>query len=156
MENKKNCEVLPNHKEISDLANMLYCKQDEFNLSNPYEVGYAIINILGYRNCKDKIVISKEEYEDLQTGKDFNYGYHEGENNMTSYYENIKLPQERKETAKKLIRLIEFHSISKRDKSGYETFTISNLCLREILREEFGFTNEELETIWEIEKGENK
>ena len=64
--------------------------------------------------------------------------------------------QTKKETAKKLIRLIEFHSISKRDESGYETFTISNLCLREILREEFGFTNEELETIWEIDKGENK
>lgn len=112
MGNKKNCEVLPNHKEISDLANILYCKQDKFNLSNPYEVGYVIINILGY--------------------------------------------QKSKETAKKLIRLIEFHSISKRDESGYETFTISNLCLREILREEFGFTNEELETIWEIDKGENK
>ena len=52
-----------------------------------------------------------------------------------------------KETAAKLIKFIEFHSISKRDKSGYETFTISNLCLREILREEFGFTNEELQTI---------
>lgn len=112
MENKKICEVLPNHKEISDLANTLYCKQDEFNLSNPYEVGYVIINILGY--------------------------------------------QKSKETVKKLIRLIEFHSISKRDESGYETFTISNLCLREILRENFGFTNEELETIWEIDKGDNK
>lgn len=46
-------EVLPNHKEISELANALYRKQDEFDLSNPYEVGYVLINKLGYRKESD-------------------------------------------------------------------------------------------------------
>lgn len=51
----------------------------------------------------DEIVISKEEYENLQTAKDFDYGYHEGEANMTAYYENIKLPETRKETAREIL-----------------------------------------------------
>ena len=50
---EKKIEVLPNHKEISELANALYRKQDEFDLSNPYEVGYVLINKLGYRKESD-------------------------------------------------------------------------------------------------------
>ncbi len=50
---EKKIEVLPNHKEISKLANELYGKQDEFDLSNPYEVGYVLINKLGYRKESD-------------------------------------------------------------------------------------------------------
>lgn len=44
----------------------------------------------------------------------------------------------RKETAKRFADLVEFHSVSTRDEDGHETFTISALCLKEILREEFG------------------
>lgn len=47
------------------------------------------------------VVLTQEEYEDLKIAKDFNYGYHNGESNMTSYYENIRLPEARKETAEK-------------------------------------------------------
>lgn len=50
---------------------------------------------------ENAVVLTKEEYDDLQVGKDFNYGYHEGEKNMKAYYENIKLPEARKETASK-------------------------------------------------------
>ena len=46
-------------------------------------------------------MLTQEEYEDLKIAKDFNYGYHNGESNMTSYYENIRLPEARKETAEK-------------------------------------------------------
>ena len=82
---------------------------------------------------QDSVVLSREEICELkcQAEEDFNKAYDLGS----------------KETAEKFAKLIEFHSISKRDESGYETFTISNLCMREILREEFGFTNEELETM---------
>ena len=57
----------------------------------------------GYRKIPENVVVlTKEEYEELQVGKDFNYGYHNGESNMTSYYENIRLPEVRKETAEKI------------------------------------------------------
>ena len=49
------------------------------------------------------VLLSKEEYEDLQVGKDFDYGYHEGYKNTEAYYENFKLPEERKETATTII-----------------------------------------------------
>lgn len=81
----------------------------------------------------------KEEQEQLESDV-YNY-------EMNLQHITAELKQSRKETAEKFAKLIEFHSISKRDESGYETFTISNLCMREILREEFGFTNEELETM---------
>ena len=56
----------------------------------------------GYRKIPENaVVLTREEYEELQTGQDFNYGYHNGETNMTAYYENIRLPEVRKETAEK-------------------------------------------------------
>ena len=56
----------------------------------------------GYRKISEgAVVLTREEYEELQIGKDFNYGYHNGESNMTAYYENIRLPEVRKETAEK-------------------------------------------------------
>ena len=104
------------------------------------KVAEALYNA-GYRKLpENSVMLSREEYEritkELVTEQ-------RATEIAKEYFEKI-----RKETAAKLIKLIEFHSISKRDKSGYETFTISNLCLREILREEFGFTSEELETIY--------
>ena len=60
-----NFECLRNHKEISDLTNLLYGKQDEFNLNNPYEVGYVIINILGYRKIpEDSVVLTRAGVSD--------------------------------------------------------------------------------------------
>lgn len=53
---------------------------------------------------KDSVVISMEEYDELQVGKDFDYGYHEGCKNTEAYYENFKLPEERKETAEKMLK----------------------------------------------------
>ena len=58
----------------------------------------------------DEVVISKEEYENLQVAKDFDYGYHEGEQNMTAYYENIKLPETRKETAREILQELSEHT----------------------------------------------
>lgn len=56
----------------------------------------------GYRKITEgAVVLTREEYDELQVGKDFNYGYHSGEINMTAYYENIRLPELRKETAEK-------------------------------------------------------
>ena len=81
---------------------------------------------------KDNVVLSREEYDKLK---------------YTWITDSDAYKKGCKETAEKLIKLIEFHSISRRDKSGYETFTISNLCLKEILREEFSLTDEELENI---------
>jgi transcription antitermination factor NusA-like protein len=51
---------------------------------------------------------------------------------------------ERKETAEKFARLVEFHSVSTRDEEGREIFTISALGLKEILHEEFGIPYDEI------------
>ena len=65
-EKQKQIEVLPNHSEISDIANSLYNMQDRFDLTNPYEVGYAIINMLGYRKIPENaVVLTKEEKSKL-------------------------------------------------------------------------------------------
>lgn len=56
----------------------------------------------GYRKIPENaVVLTKEEYDELRVGKDFNYGVYCGESNMKSYYENIGLPEARKETAEK-------------------------------------------------------
>lgn len=47
------------------------------------------------------VVLTREEYDGLKISKDFDYGYHNGERNMTAYYENIRLPEVRKKTAEK-------------------------------------------------------
>ena len=60
----------------------------------------------GYRKIPEgAVVLTREEYDELQVGKDFNYGYHSGEINMTAYYENIRLPEVRKETAEKFAEM---------------------------------------------------
>ena len=84
-------------------------------------------------NCKhyqpklpeDSVVLSKEEYEELQVGKDFNYGYHNGENNMTAYYENIRLPEVRKETAEKIFNtLLNCHGHFSKEHAGEYSFSL--------------------------------
>lgn len=110
---------------------------------------------------QDSVVLSREEHERLVKTAQGKIGNMKATDFLkacissgvmveaVSTEEQVKQAYEKgsKETAEKFAKLIEFHSISKRDESGYETFTISNLCMREILREEFGFTNEELETM---------
>ena len=63
------------------------------------EISYILVNA-GYRKIPENaVVLTREEYEELQVGNDFNYGVHCGESNMKAYYENIRLPEVRKETA---------------------------------------------------------
>jgi hypothetical protein len=103
----------------------------------------------GYRRLpKDSVVLSMDNYNRLKRDSELYEARHEEKLKLFAKAYN----QGSKETAEKFAKLIEFHSISKRDESGYETFTISNLCLREILREEFGFTSEEIETMWGIKE----
>ena len=53
-------------KQIDSLANALYNKQDEFDMSNPFEVANCVIN-LGYRKIPEgSVVLSKEEYQELE------------------------------------------------------------------------------------------
>ena len=69
------------------------------------------------------VVITREEYEELQVGKDFNYGYHNGETNMTAYYENIRLPEVRKETAEKFAERLKEQFIGVREYRYRDTGT---------------------------------
>jgi hypothetical protein len=146
----------------SSIKNCMYCNI----ATNLIEQGYRKIN-------ENEVVISKEEFEALDRARkeveklSNQYPFSrviDGFNSIIyscdfeNYFNLIddiaksEVQKARKETAEKFAKLIEFHSISKRDESGYETFTISNLCLREILREEFGFTSEEIETMWGIKE----
>ena len=60
------------------------------------------LHLAGYRKIPENaVVLTREESDELQLGKDFNYGVHCGERNMTLYYENIRLPEARKETVEK-------------------------------------------------------
>ena len=103
------CEDIPN-KQIEEMANDLveifdkeYQKRGlltpTFTAKQLCELGYQKVN-------KDSVVLSKEEYDDLRVGKDFNYGYHEGEKNMEAYYENFELPEARKETASEIFETL--------------------------------------------------
>ena len=89
------------------------CKYSWHEHCNSIMQATSVFNA-GYRKIeKDDIVIDKQEYEDLQIGKDFDYGYHEGYKNTEAYYENYKLPKERKETASSIIEKLEQIQICK-------------------------------------------
>ena len=49
-----------------------------------------------------------------------------------------------KDTAKEMVRLVEFHSVATVDENGIEQFSISALGLKEILHENFGVEYDEL------------
>ena len=50
-------------KQIEEMANALYCKQDEYDISNPFEVAKAVID-LGYQKInEDDIVLSRSEHQ---------------------------------------------------------------------------------------------
>ena len=60
--------------KVLTLGNELYCKQDEFDMSNPYEVAEAVID-LGYRKLPENarvfipdgqmVLLTREEHESL-------------------------------------------------------------------------------------------
>ena len=97
-------------KEIAE-CNQDTCK-DCKNICDYYS---AITSFCEKVLPEGSVVLSKEEYEGLQMAKDFNYGYHEGTKNMEAYYENIRIPETRKETAKEILSLAIKHD------DGYET-----------------------------------
>lgn len=52
---------------IEELGNTLYCKQDKFDLSNPFEVAKAVVEE-GYRKILEgAVVITRGEYERLKS-----------------------------------------------------------------------------------------
>lgn len=87
------------------------------------------LHLAGYRKIPENaVVLTREEYDELQIGKDFNYGVHSGESNMTAYYENIRLPEVRKETAEKFAeRLKESETIKEIAENGYIVSSVE-LC----------------------------
>ena len=57
------------NKEINDLANTLYNRQDKYDLSNPFEVAKCVID-LGYLKIdKDSVVLTREELQELKKYK---------------------------------------------------------------------------------------
>lgn len=102
----------------------------------------------GYRKIHENaVVLTREEYEEFQVGKDFNYGVHCGENNMTAYYENIRLPEARKETAEKFAEKV--HKLFNRDIKDSVVYTqeekdiLKDFCkdIDEIAKEFMGDNN---------------
>lgn len=84
MDKEKQFDIVSRYHAKNDLANALYQKQDEFDLSNPFEVANCVIN-LGYRKINEnEVVISKKEWELLQNDLDkhdygeFESGYSQG------------------------------------------------------------------------------
>lgn len=65
MNKEKQFDIVGRYHAKNDLANALYQRQDDFDISNPFEVANCVIN-LGYRKINEnEVVISKEEYEEL-------------------------------------------------------------------------------------------
>jgi hypothetical protein len=98
-------DLCPNRSVHVNWGEEAQCYSDN-NFSECTQIKNVVDKLInaGYRKKEipeNAVVLTKEEYEELQIGKDFNYGYHNGESNMTSYYENIRLPKVRKETAEK-------------------------------------------------------
>lgn len=99
-------------KQINELGNILYCRQDKYDLSNPFEVAKCVVD-LGYRNCKDSVVLTQQEYLNIVTRvrKEFEYEYKDKVVLSKEEYQkgNLKLfakayNKGSKETAKKIIK----------------------------------------------------
>ena len=72
------------------------------NKGEGYWIAQELVKHYQPKLSEDSVVLSKEEYDDLQVGKDFDYGYHEGVKNTEAYYENFELTEARKETASEI------------------------------------------------------
>ena len=133
------------HKEEPYLCYCKRCAEKIYNLFYPEDS--VVLSKQEYFNTvtkireefeyeyKDKVVLSREEYDELQVGKDFDYGYHEGYKNTEAYYENFKLPKERKETAEKIFAEIIWYSVKRIGKTtGNSYYQISYDRLNELAR----------------------
>lgn len=58
---------------------------------------------------ENAVVLTREKYDNLLIAKDFDYGYHKGTKTMEAFYENIMLPEVRKETAKEILDKVSRH-----------------------------------------------
>lgn len=93
MSKEKQIDIVSRYHAKNDLANALYLKQDEFDLSNPFEVANCVIN-LGYRKItENEVVISKEEWKRIKSS--LYYSKEELEK---------KLDKARNETAEKILK----------------------------------------------------
>lgn len=127
------------HNEAKKIANLMPSdivgydgkpKSQHLYIEQKMEIAKEIIK-------QGAVVLTREEYEKLQALKDdYSKGYEAG---VDEGWDNA-----RKETAEKFAGLVEFHSVATVDEEGVEQFTISALALKEILREDFGFTNDEI------------
>ena len=90
---------------------------------NPYMVAQELYE-QGYRKIPENaVVLTREEYDDLLIGRDYDYGYHDGEKNMEAYYEKIRLPEERKQMLKDCIesnKVVEEQARKKMAKEIYQ------------------------------------
>ena len=107
MDKEKQIDIVSKYHQKENLANTLYLKQDEFDLSNPFEVANCVIN-LGYRKINEnEVVISKEEYRTLKL-KRKNAMAMETARKVCEHIENDN-KKIRKETAEKIFKHIGNH-----------------------------------------------
>lgn len=98
--------------------------------------------IIAFELCPNR-AIHKKWGEEAQCYSDNNFAECKEIKNVVDKLYNAGYRKE-SETAEKFARLVEFHSVSTRDNNGREIFTISALCLKEILHEEFGIPYDEI------------
>lgn len=95
---------MTDEKMIEEMAKIL-C--DRYGTMSDCKMLACYLYSQNYRKLPENaVVLTREEYEDLKIAKDFDYGYHNGESNMTLYYENIRLPEVRKETAREILKYL--------------------------------------------------
>lgn len=130
MNKEKKNDILSKYHEKNNLANILYLKQDEFDLSNPFEVANCVIN-LGYRKINENdIVISKEEYRKLKL-KRKNAMAMETARKVCEHIENDN-KKIRKETAEKIFKeVLDLEELKVIRDMGWET--THNSIINEIL-----------------------
>lgn len=105
MDKEKQIEAMA--RVIDDRLIEARCYLGSMNKGEGYWIAQKLVERYQPKIPEDAVVLTREEYDELLTAKNFDYGYHEGECNMTSYYENIILPQARKETAKEILGLLQ-------------------------------------------------
>ena len=98
---------------IEELGNTLYCKQDKFDLSNPFEVAKAVIEEGCIKIPEGAVVLTREEMENLYTEEEYDKAYEQAEATIlgniadggTSCHWCIKKHEEkaRKETAREIL-----------------------------------------------------
>lgn len=99
-------------KQIKEMAKDCDYVAHLLRFNDPYmlslkgwsELTKEMIKLGWIKPNEDSVVLSKERYNKLISLYDEIWdSYYDGENNAKVYYENIKIPQARKETAEKYI-----------------------------------------------------